>query len=169
MALAVRMALLRVRLVPYSRRTIDGGGPSRIGPWTTVGVVEESFHSHSPVLVDLGVAVLGRELHQSLGHDKSVVASLHVGGQGAEDLLLDACGSSERTLPRFPPTLGVLPVFTLFSPEHRGGPLAESRGDATLSVAHVRSSLFSPDAIASGGAGRGKAVFPSTARRGSEI
>ena len=83
------MALLRIHLVPCSRRTIDGGGPSRIGSWTTVGIVKESLHACSLVLVDLGVTVLGRELHQSLGHDEGIMASLSIGGQGAEDLLLD--------------------------------------------------------------------------------
>ena len=89
MALATGMAPLHARLVPCSCRTTDSGGPSRIGFWSTVSVVEESFHVCSKVLVDLGVAVLVRELHPSLGRDKSVVASLRIGGQGAEDLLWD--------------------------------------------------------------------------------
>ena len=67
------------------------------------------------------------------------------------------------------PVLGVLPVVALFSPECRGGPLAESRGDAMLSVACVRPLLSSPGAIVFSGAGRGKVVSPSVARRNSEI
>ena len=48
---------------PGSCRAINSGGPSRIGPWTTIGEVEESFHACSPLLVELGITVLGRELH----------------------------------------------------------------------------------------------------------
>ena len=78
MALTAGMSRRRARLAPGSRRAVDSGGPSRIGPWTTVGVVEESFHARSPRVVDLGIAVVGRELHQSLGRDKGVMACLRV-------------------------------------------------------------------------------------------
>ena len=78
LALTTGMGPRRARLTPGSRRAINCGGPSRIGPWTTIGVVEESFHACSPLLVDLGIAVLGWELHQSLCRDEGVVASLQV-------------------------------------------------------------------------------------------
>ena len=71
----------QARLAPGSRRAVDSGGPSRKGPWTTIGVVEERLHACSPLLVDLRVAVLGRELHQSLGRDKGAMVSLRVGRQ----------------------------------------------------------------------------------------
>ena len=80
LALTTGVTLRRARLVPSSRRTVDTGGPSQIGPWTSI---EESLHACSPLLVDLGITVLGRELHQGLGCDKSVVASLRVGRQGS--------------------------------------------------------------------------------------
>ena len=77
-ALIAGMSPWRARWTPGSRRAVDSGGPSRIGPWTTIGVVEESFHACSPSFVDLGITVAGREMHQSLGRDKGVVMSLRI-------------------------------------------------------------------------------------------
>ena len=82
MALAMGMTPLHARVVSHTRRVVNGGGSSQIGPGTTVGVVEESFHACPPFLVDLGIVVLGRELHQSLGHDEGIIASLSIEGQG---------------------------------------------------------------------------------------
>ena len=52
LTLTVRMNPWRACFTPGSRSAVNGGGPSQVGPWTTVGVVEESFHARSPLLVD---------------------------------------------------------------------------------------------------------------------
>ena len=57
---------------------VDGGSLSGFNPRTTIGEVEEPLHSSPPFLVDLGITVGWRELHQGLGSDQSVMASLRV-------------------------------------------------------------------------------------------
>ena len=78
------------RSIPLDIRAVDGGSVSRLVPGASVGEVEKALDTGPPLLVDLGVVGARGELHQSLGGDEGVVASLCVREEESSGLALGA-------------------------------------------------------------------------------